>query len=268
MNNRYMSGAPACFIGLISFIAAAVLFFIRPVFAILVLSVFIVLCLTAPFLPGTGIFLPVIRRGSRRHQTIAITFDDGPDPRTTPMLLKVLAERDLPATFFVIGGKAQKHPDIINAILNAGHCIGNHTYKHDVLVMLKSGARLAREIDDAQEILKTFGIQPLIFRPPAGVVNPRLGPLLSQRGMSCVHFSCRAPDMGNRRIRGMAGKILKKIEPGDIVLLHDSYPDSGGFQARLWLAEIEKILDGFSEKGLRVVPLSDLIRRPVMKNHF
>lgn len=259
---------PAYFIGLASYIAAGAFLFIHPAFSAAVLSGFVVICLGAPFFPGAGIFLPAIRRGGKDSSAVALTFDDGPDPLTTPFLLNILARRGVKATFFVIGRKAEKYPDLMENILRAGHCIGNHTYRHDVFVMAKSGKTLAQEIDLAQEVFQRFNIRPLAFRPPAGVVGPRLGPLLWERQMVCIHYRCRGPDMGNRRIRGLSGKILKKIRPGDIVLLHDSCPDPVDFRADQWLGEIERILDGISGKGLEVVPLPELIRRPVMAGAF
>ncbi len=254
----------AYFMGLASYIAAAAFLFIHPALSAAVLSLFVVICLVAPFFPGAGIFLPAIRRGGKDSSAVAITFDDGPDPHTTPFLLNLLAKRGVNATFFVIGRRAEKYPDLVADILRAGHCIGNHTYRHDVLVMARSGKILAREIDSAQEVFQRFGIRPLAFRPPAGVVNPRLGALLRRRQMMCIHYRCRGPDMGNRRIRGLSGKILKKIQAGDIVLLHDSCPNPADFKVEQWLGEIEQILDGISGKRIAVVPLPALIRRPVM----
>ncbi len=258
----------AYFIGLASYIAAAAFLFVHPSLSAVVLSGFVVICLVAPFFPGAGIFLPAIRRGGKDSSAVALTFDDGPDPHTTPFLLNILARRGVKATFFVIGRSAEKYPDLMEDILRAGHCIGNHTYRHDVLVMAKSGKTLAQEIDSAQEVFRLFKIRPLAFRPPAGVVSPKLGPLLRQRQMTCIHYRCRGPDMGNRRIRGLSGKILKKIRPGDIVLLHDSCPNPVDFKVEQWLGEIEKILDGISGKRLEVVPLPELIRRPVMAQAF
>lgn len=257
--------APACFIGLGAYIAAAVFFFIRPELSAIVLSGFVGACLAAAFFPQACLFLPVISRGGKAGGKVAITFDDGPDPRTTPFLLKMLARHRLKATFFVIGRNAEKYPELIKEILDAGHCIGNHTYSHDVLVMTKSGKKLQQEIDSAQEVLKKSGIIPLAFRPPAGAVNPKLGALLRHREMICIHYSCRGPDIGNRYIRGLSEKILKKIRPGDIVLLHDSCPDPRDFKVDQWLDEIGKILEAVSRrKGLRIVPLEEQIRHPIM----
>lgn len=265
--NQPRTFSRAVYIGAAAFFLAALFLFVHPLFSAAILAGFVAVCLAAPFFPGAGIFLPVIRRGRSDAGAVAITFDDGPNPQTTPVLLKMLACRSLTAAFFVVGRYAEKHPDLVREILRAGHCIGNHTYRHDVFVMLKSAKTLGQEIDTAQEVFSRFGIRPLSFRPPAGVVNPRLEGELRKRGMVCIHYSCRGPDMGNRRIRGLSGKILKKIQSGDIVLLHDACPDSRYFTVDQWIDEIGKILDGISEKGLAVMPLDELIGRPVMDRH-
>ena len=82
--------------------------------------------------------------------------------------------------------------------------------------------------------------------------------------MFCVNFSCRAFDAGNRRIRGLSEKILKKARPGDIILLHDVNPGTG-FDAGDWIREIETILIGLKNKELEILPLPDVIGRPVMR---
>ncbi|MFP4480475.1 MAG: polysaccharide deacetylase family protein [Desulfohalobiaceae bacterium] len=251
-------------LALAAFLLAGALMLIRPELAAIPLAGFILVCLLAPFFPAAGLLLPVIRRGERNSKQVALTFDDGPHPYTTPSLLQLLAQHRIHATFFVLGHNAQTHPELIQAILEAGHDLGNHTYSHDPLIMLKAAKRLAQEIDAAQSEIASHGVQPLAFRPPAGIVNPKLGPLLQARGMLCVHYSCKAYDLGNRRIQGLAGRILNKVQAGDIVLLHDIAPQSSHFRHEQWLAEIEELLQGLSQKGLQVRPLQELIQRPVL----
>ncbi|MCF8110524.1 MAG: polysaccharide deacetylase family protein [Desulfobacteraceae bacterium] len=264
MNKKELA-SPAAIFGMICFAAAAVLFFIHPYLAAGVLFLFVAVCLAAPFLPGAGLFLQVTKAGSRDLKSVALTFDDGPDPHTTPFLLDLLARRKVHACFFVTGIRAETHPELIRKILCSGNSIGNHTYTHDVFVMLKSKKTLAREIDAAQDVLKTFGVRPLAFRPPVGIVSPGLGPLLEQRKMFCLHYSRRGFDIGNRRVSGLSQRILKKIRPGDIVLLHDTCPGSADLRVETWLAEIENMLSGIDRKGLCVRPLSEVINRAVME---
>lgn len=251
-------------LALAAFLLAAILAFIRLELAAAPLAVFVLTCLAAPFFPTTGLFLPVVSHGQDKSKKVAITFDDGPDPRTTPILLQLLARHQVQATFFVLGSKVQRHPELIRNILEAGHCIGNHTYSHDPLLMLKPSQKLAQEIDATQAAIASHGIQPLAFRPPAGIVNPKLGPLLQKRNMFCLLYSCRGLDLGNRRVQGLAGKILNRIQAGDIVLLHDSAPESLNFNLEQWLTQIEELLQGLSQKGFRVRPLQEMIQRAVM----
>jgi peptidoglycan/xylan/chitin deacetylase (PgdA/CDA1 family) len=264
MKNRF-DISPAFISGIGAFALSAVILFIDPIWSILPLAIFILTCLIAPFFPGTGFFLPVISHGSSGRQAVAITFDDGPDPLTTPLLLQLLSRYDVKATFFVVGAKAKKYPHLIKEILSLGHCIGNHTFTHDVMIMLKSKKRLEQEIASTQILLKQFGIIPHAFRPPAGIVNPRLGPILKKQKMLCVNYSCRGLDAGNRRITNLSEKILNKIRKDDIILLHDVHPPKDSHIPE-WLKEIEGILIGIQKKDLGALPLSEIIGKPVMRS--
>lgn len=256
--------SPAHWMGFAALAVSGGLFFIREGLAAVPLGLFLLICLVAPFLTRAGLFLPVISRGGRSGKAVALTFDDGPDPDVTPPLLDLLDRYRLPATFFVAGLKVERHPALIREILSRGHAVGNHSYHHDPLLMLRSRARLCNEISRAQEVLAPFGIRPRAFRPPVGITNPRLAEVLRALDMDCVTFSCRACDFGNRRIRGLAGTILKRIHPGAIILLHDIPPPGGGRVAD-WLDAVEGIILGLKARGYGVVPLPQLIGRPVME---
>jgi len=250
--------------GIAAFALSGGLFFVRPDLAAIPLGLFVFLCLAAPFLPRVGFFLPVISRGRGEGNAVALTFDDGPDPAVTPLLLDLLGRRRLTAAFFVTGENTERYPMLVREILQRGHDVGNHSYRHDPLLMLRSRARLADEIVRTQDLLAAFGIRPLAFRPPVGVTNPRLPGILRELGMECVTFNCRACDFGNRRIVGLARTILGKVHPGAIVLLHDVSPPEVGRIAE-WLAAVEEIIRGIGERGYAIVPLSDLIGRAVME---
>ncbi len=231
--------------------------------AVLPLLFFIVLCFTAPFLPGFSFFLPIISRGLPEKQAVAITFDDGPDPASTPALLHLLSRHQTPATFYVNGLRAKKYPDLIRKIVSLGHTIGNHSYNHDNFIMLKRTDTLKEEIEKTQQVLHHMGVFPLTFRPPVGVTNPKLDHVLKQVGIYVVNFSRRAGDMGNRKVRHLSEKILKKLRSGDIIMLHDIPPRNDDL-TRCWLDEIDCLLTGIREKNLEILPLSELIDRPVM----
>jgi hypothetical protein len=108
-----------------------------------------------------------------------------------------------------------------------------------------------------------MGIQTLAFRPPVGIINPKLSSVLDKLGMFCVTFSCRAFDAGNRRVKNLGSKILKKVKADDIILLHD-VPPRRKEESVILLAEIESILSGLAARSLKIVPLSTLISREVM----
>jgi peptidoglycan/xylan/chitin deacetylase (PgdA/CDA1 family) len=257
--------SPALLVGAAAFVISGFLLWVRPALALLPLGFFILLCLVAPFLTTVGFFLPVISRRDRGCNAVALTFDDGPDPEVTPLLLDVLGRHGVRATFFVVGEKAKQCPELIHEILSRGHTLGNHSYRHDPLLMLRSRTKLKNEIAHTQELLANFAVRPRAFRPPVGITNPRLKGVLRELGMYCLTFSCRAFDRGNRRIHGLAMIILKKVRPGDIILLHDVTPRGNGGIAH-WLAEMEQILSGLKMRGYEILPLEELIDRPVMES--
>lgn len=255
--------APAHFVALGAFQLSLALLAIDPRLAVLPLVLFVLLCLALPFCTGLSFFLPIISRGTKGTGGVALTFDDGPDPEVTPHLLQLLERHGATATFFVTGQRAERHPEIIRAILAAGHSVGNHSYSHSPFLMFKGRTALKREVSAAQEVLLRQGIVPLAFRPPVGITNSRLWRVLLENGMFCVNFSCRAADFGNRRIAGLAQKLLSKVVPGDIMLLHDTKPYRG--DAADLLREFEALLLGLAQKGVPVVKLGRLIGKEVMQ---
>jgi peptidoglycan/xylan/chitin deacetylase (PgdA/CDA1 family)/SAM-dependent methyltransferase len=255
--------SPAHFAGFAAFLLYAILLFVDLRTAPLPLLAFLLACAVAPFLPRFGFFLPIVGRGKPGEKGVALTFDDGPDPEVTPLLLELLDLHTVPATFFVTGERAARHPSILRDILSRGHAIGNHSYHHFPFLMLKGIRTLRREIESTQSCLAGFGILPLAFRPPAGITNPLLRRVLIEQGMYCVNYSCRAVDIGNRRIGRLSETVLKAVSPGDIVALHDIAPRHAGTE-RL-LAEFDALLRGLKEKRLEIVPLDRLIGREVMR---
>ena len=253
------------FIGVAAIVLAAVLALSRPVYAVIPLALFITLCLAAPFFPGWQLFLMSMMQGDKDMNGVALTFDDGPAPETTPVILEMLNRHGIKAAFFVIGEKAVPYPELIKNIIENGHAIGNHTMSHDVFMMLKSRARLEKEIAGCQEVLAGFGVQTLIFRPPAGIVNPRLGPILSKLGLFCMMFSRRGKDFGNRRIDNISRNVLKGIKAGDIIMLHDRAPAHNAPVSEL-IRQMEETITGIRKNGLAFLPLEKLIGRKVMED--
>jgi peptidoglycan-N-acetylglucosamine deacetylase len=251
-------------LALFVFAAALLLLCTFPQFAVIPLVLFSCCCFMAPFIPGWGFFLPVISRSQTGSPGIVLSFDDGPSPETTPMILKLLADFRYNATFFVIAEKAEQYPELLYAILEAGHTVGNHSWRHDSLLMLRSSRTLYNDIHKSQQLLSHFGIRPLLFRPPAGITNPRLKSVLQKENLQTVSFSCRAFDGGNKRIDKLAERMLKKIRPGDILLLHDLPPRNGKSVSAL-KNECKALFTGLQERQYDVVSLETLTGEAVME---
>lgn len=235
-----------------------------PLLGVIPLLLFVIACFIAPFIPRLQFFGPVITGGDRREPAVALTFDDGPTPSMIPQLLELLARHRVKATFFVVGQRAVANAEMTKQILAAGHDIGNHSWSHDPLLMLRSRRKLAQEVAACQVALRRFNVRPYCFRPPVGIVNPRLWRVLLQQGMITVGFRRRALDFGNRQVQGMARRLLKKVRPGDIVLLHDG-PLAPSITEEQWLREVELVILGIKLQGLKLLPLARLIKRPVME---
>jgi len=254
-------------------LAAIALLICLPLFAVsswlapFPLILFLLLCIIAPFCPQWGFFLPIISKSVTGSKGVALTFDDGPCPVTTPILLHLLKSYNYKATFFVIGQKAEKYPNLIADIIADGHTIGNHSWQHDNLLMLRSGRRLRKDIKKTQATLETCGVHPLVFRPPVGITNPRLKAVLQEEQLLAVTFSCRAFDHGNRKISNLAARITSKLKPSDIILLHDSRPETEE-ATQEWKKEISILFATLQKEGPEVVPLELLIGTDVQKFQF
>ena len=255
--------SPAVKTGLGVCLLAGLLIIVDAWLAVVPLAGFFLLCLAAPFFPRFGFYLPVISKGTSGKNAVAITFDDGPDPLTTPLLLKLLERYGINATFFITGKKAARHPELVKQLVRRGHLVGNHSFNHSYRVLFKTSSSIADDINAAQNVFKDLGIRPLAYRPPAGITSPGLWSALLKTNLYAINFSCRPLDGGNRRISNIAGKILDRIHPDDIVLLHDLRPPDERL-IPAWLNEIEILLKGIDKKGLAVLPLSELIGQPVM----
>lgn len=181
---------------------------------------------------------------------VALTFDDGPDPLDTPKLLDLLREKGVKATFFVVGRRADEHPEIVRRAWEEGHLIGNHTWSHYPLFCFLMPRRLRSEIEKGTEsIRRSCGIRPRLFRSPVGLRHPLLAPLLQDAGLEYVSWRIRTRDTLTENSRVIAQRILSKAASGDIILLHDRLP--GGTNAML--EALPRVIDELKERGFQFV---------------
>jgi peptidoglycan/xylan/chitin deacetylase (PgdA/CDA1 family) len=198
------------------------------------------------------LFVDALVRGPRGARGVALTFDDGPDPRWTPRVLEVLAEHGAVATFFVIGRKAEAHPEIVRAILGAGHSVGLHSYEHDWLFAIRSERRVRKDLERAMAVLESIsGERPVLFRPPIGHTNPIIARVAEALDLSVVGWSIGARDgVGGVRPADVVARVRRDLRDGAIVLMHDS-PERGDREPPAVRA-LPAVLDAIRAAGLEV----------------
>lgn len=166
-------------------------------------------------------FLPSLTRLNSDY--CLLTFDDGPDPEITPEILDILQRHNVAALFFVIGKKAEAHPEIVLRIQNEGHLVGNHSYDHNIFMSMYTRKSLRLDIGKAQDsIEKITGKRPHYFRPPIGYTNPRYAKVLTEKSLLCVGWTLRSYDSVFKQAPKLVQRLRKGIRPGTIVLLHDN----------------------------------------------
>lgn len=212
------------------------------------------------FAPRSQLFGPTIRfTGDSR--TLALTFDDGPNPSVTPGLLDLLDRRGAKATFFLIGRYAAAEPALAREIAARGHAIGNHTQTHPNLAFC-SPAQVQQELarcDDA--IAATIGRQPFRMRPPFGARSPVLNAIVRRRGGSgVVMWSKWARDWKPQPSAPVIQR-LAHVRGGDIVLLHDGDHRLPRGDRRHTVAALEYWIPRWKDAGLRFVTLDALAKQ-------
>jgi peptidoglycan/xylan/chitin deacetylase (PgdA/CDA1 family) len=160
--------------------------------------------------------------GDAFMQPLYLTFDDGPDPFSTPRVLEVLAKHEARATFFMIAEKAKKFPDLVGQIQSAGHSIGNHSLNHRYSQYFLGRKKIAKWVDESEKIMsEIIQAQTIGFRPPVGIWTPELRSVLKERKMPLILWNIRFFDTQFAWTKSKAQVSLKKTLPGSIVLLHD-----------------------------------------------
>ncbi|WP_051356600.1 polysaccharide deacetylase family protein [Azorhizobium doebereinerae] len=183
---------------------------------------------------------------------IALTFDDGPNPETTPKLLKMLEARHIKATFFMLGSNAAANPDVVRSVAAAGHEIGNHSWNHPQLTKISEAAADKQIEDTSAAIQATTGVKPTNLRPPYGSMTPALQRHIEQKyGMNLIFWSVDPLDWKVRDAQNINDQIMKQVRPGAIVLAHDIHATT--------VAAMPRVLDNLIAKGYKFVTVSELI---------
>jgi peptidoglycan-N-acetylglucosamine deacetylase len=194
--------------------------------------------------PARSAPAPAARAGATG--VVYLTFDDGPSPDWTPQVLQLLARYRARATFFVLGRSAAAYPELIRRAYAAGHGIGNHTWNHRRLTGL-TGARLAAEVGATSAAIQRITGAPVrCLRPPYASVDAASARRIRALGLRLVLWDIDTNDWRRPGVGAIAGRVLRRVGSGDVVLLHD-----GGGNRSQTLAALEQVLAGLSARGFR-----------------
>ncbi len=200
---------------------------------------------------NSPIFGPAIRRLATHDRAVALTFDDGPNPAATPVVLDALAERGVKATFFILGRHAERWPDLVARAAAEGHALGNHGYYHRKL-HLRSPAYVRRDLElGTDAMVKAGAPTPRFFRAPHGFRSPWVTHIARTLGQRTVGWSLGVWDSDRPGVDEIARRTVEGASPGAILLLHDGdgYDPDGD---RLQTAHaVPLLVDRLLDRGYR-----------------
>ena len=191
---------------------------------------------------------------SHSGSKIALTFDDGPHPIYTPMILDILRDNGIKATFFMVGENVELYGDVAARVLNEGHEIGNHTYSHPHIINTPQKELLKEILACDSSIYSISEYKTKLFRPPEGVVEHNTSVLAEKLDYSIILWSIDTRDWAKTPTDEIVENVLKNTEGGDIILRHDyvSHPSPTP-------GALERIIPALKNKGYEFVTVSELI---------
>lgn len=205
-----------------------------------------------------AIYMKSFCRNKKAGRVVSLSFDDGVDPVQTERVLKVLRTHNVKGLFFIIGYKAEQHPELVRRIVEEGHLIGNHSYSHSWSFPLKSTRSVTEELERTNAIICNACDLDRIeyFRPPFGVTNPNIAKAVKSLNLISIGWSIRSFDTNMKVSRErIKERVLSKLRDGDVILLHDVLVDSDVL--------LEQIICGIKERDYRIEPLNRLKNRGI-----
>lgn len=220
---------------------------------IVIILLLLFISIYASYSIETGIYLKAFCRAKTKQKVIALSFDDGPHPLRTPLVLEVLAKHQVKAIFFLIGEEAEKYPEIVKQIKEEGHLIGNHSYKHVGKFPLLNKLRMEEDLKKCESTLTNITNQEIkYFRPPFGVTNPTIGSVVRKLGYETIGWSIRSFDTNNKSRTIILRRIKKLAHPGGIILMHDNLEHSGQLT--------ERVIEQLTHMGYQFLRVDELIK--------
>jgi len=226
-------------------VPANVLHFIPWWYLLLLVPVYSIILGWGVFDIGSQFFMRTFWKG--KPGEVSFTFDDGPDSEVTPKVLDVLREANVKAAFFIIGRNAEKHPELVQKIVDEGHVIGNHTYNHDYVF---SKASAEKQVTEGQEAIeKIIGKKPAYFRPPFGVMTPEIASAVKKERCAIIGWDLRSQDGVIRTKEATIKRVQSHLKKATVLLFHDTNPTTPD--------ALRKIIQLCKQNGMKIVSLPE-----------
>jgi peptidoglycan/xylan/chitin deacetylase (PgdA/CDA1 family) len=180
--------------------------------------------------------------GDPAADSVGLTFDDGPDPKWTPIVLDILDEYDAVATFFVLGWKVDRYPELAAEIVRRGHSIQPHGYTHGNFTAKSNRSLRAALMQVNSAIFRATGVAPTCVRPPRGASSERVRRVAGELGLEVVIWDVNSLDYSLRSSGPVARHTISRTEAGDNILLHDIW-------GSIWKKALPVIIEDFIDRG-------------------
>jgi len=214
---------------------------------IIFLSILFLACINLSW----NFFIPVICKAYTSDKVVALSFDDGP-ARYTSDILDTLKQHSAQAAFFCIGKNIQGNEQTLLRIKDEGHIIGNHSFSHHFWFDMWSPAKMIADMKEMnKEVNRATGLEPQLFRPPYGVINPNLAAAIKRTKYNPIGWSVRSFDTSIKDKQKLLSRIMTKVKPGDIILLHDSM--------EITAAILPELIQQLTSKGYKIAPLDKML---------
>ena len=180
---------------------------------------------------------------------VALTFDDGPHPSRTPIVLDILDEYGIKATFFVVGWRVDANPELTAEIARRGHSVQNHAYSHQLLTA-QSSSYAAQLISNGADVIEAkTGVRPTCLRPPWGSVNDRIRGIADELDQAISLWEVDSRDYASQQTNAIIWQVLQTTDAGEVVLMHDTIPATG--------RALPAIVEGLRDRGFTFETICD-----------
>lgn len=202
---------------------------------------------------------------SRQSKKLALTFDDGPNDPYTSQLIDVLARHNVKATFFMLGQYVKARPDLARMVADAGHVIGNHTFRHPNLIFLSAG-RVKKEIEECTRALNdAVGQHSILFRPPFGGRRPASLRIARSLGLEPIMWNVTGWDWKAPSADFIQQKIARRVRGGSVLLLHDGGHEGMGVDRSKTVLATDRIITSCQSEGYEFVTIPEMMETLVSR---